>query len=211
MNRKKSIMALVACIVLFAGAVAFTLAFNGGTGTDSESSSPIILSEILASNRTYPAPNGQFLDYIEIHNTTGSPIDISGYMLGDQPDTVGYTFPNGTVLQAHSYIVCWCDKENESGSYAKFGISKKGEDTIYLYNSSNVVIDSYAVPMVNDNVPLIRQDDGSWTTGTHASPGFENTDAGFEQWLQSTDTEDCNVIISEVVSGGGYSIVDGVG
>ena len=210
MNRKKSILAFLACIVLFAGALVVTRMFDPDGGSP-ESANPIVISEVLPSNRTYPAPNGQFLDFIEIHNTTGSPIDISGYMLGDQADTVGYTFPKGTVLQAHSYIVCWCDKENDTGIYARFGISKKGEDTIYLYNSSNVVIDTCAVPAVNDNVPVIRTEDGSWGVGTHASPGFENTEAGFEAWLQSTDTEKVDIVISEVMPGSGYAIINGEG
>ena len=145
MKRKKTIIALLASIVLFAGAVVFALVFSPGIG-DANSSSPIVISEILASNRTYPAPNDQFLDFIEVHNTSDMPIDISGYMLGDQPDTVGYTFPKGTVLNAHSYIVCWCMKDSETSAYANFGISKKGEDVICLYNSSNVLIDQMAVP-----------------------------------------------------------------
>ena len=211
MNRKKSFMALLACIVLFIGAVAFALMFNGTAGGNQGNTSPIVLSEVLASNRTYPAPNGKFLDYIEVHNTADYPVDISGYMLGDQPDTVGYTFPNGTVLPAHGYIVCWCDKESESDRYAKFGISKKGEDTIYLYNSSNVVVDTLNIPMINDNVPMIRQEDGAWITAAHASPGFENTEEGFQQWLQGTDTEHVDIVISEVMPGSGYTIVNGEG
>lgn len=208
--KRKKIPALAACIVLFAAALLLALVFSG-TGTGDDHANPIELSEILASNRTYPAPNGQFLDYIEVRNTTGSPIDISGYTIGDQPDSVGFTFPNGTVLQAHSYIVCWCDKESDSARYAKFGISKKGEDTIYLYNSSNVLIDSAPVPMIHDNMPLIRQDDGTWTTGVHATPGFENTEEGFRLWLQSTDSEHVDVVISEVMAGSGYAIIDGEG
>ena len=210
MNQKKKVLALLACIVLFGGAVFFTLVFNGNASGNA-STSPIVLSEILASNRTCPAPNGQFLDYIEVHNTTSSPIDISGYMLGDQTDSVGYTFPNGTVLSPNGYIVCWCNKESESSSYAKFGISKKGEDTILLYNSSNVLIDSVSVPMINDNVPLIRQEDNTWIQGSHPSPGFENSDEGFQAWLQSTNSEEVSIVISEVVSGSGYAIVNGEG
>lgn len=122
MKQKKNITALIVCIVLFIGATLFTLFFDGALSGMPDSGSPVVLSEILPSNRTYPAPNGKFLDFIEIHNTTGAPIDISGYMLGDQPDTIGFTFPNGTVLPAHSYIVCWCDKESETSSYGKFGI-----------------------------------------------------------------------------------------
>ena len=106
--------------------------FSPDSINESGTGSPIVLSEVLPSNRTYPAPNGQFLDFIEIRNDSDMPIDISGYMLGDQPDTVGYTFPKGTILNAHEYIVCWCMKDSESSAYANFGISKKGEDVICI-------------------------------------------------------------------------------
>ena len=211
MKRTKTLLALLACIVLFAGAVLFAMVFSPDTLADANNSSPIVISEVLASNRTYPAPNGQFLDYIEVHNTSGSPIDISGYMLGDQPDSVGYTFPKGTILNAHSYIVCWCLKDNESSAYANFGISKKGEDTIYLYNTSNVPIDQVDIPALNDNVALIRDENNAWTTAAHATPGFENTEAGFEAWLESKNTTEVTLVISEIASGGGYSIANGEG
>ena len=211
MKRKKSFLALLACIVLFIGALVFSLAFSPDSTGEGGTGSPIVLSEVLASNRTYPAPNGQFLDFIEVQNVSDMPIDISGYMLGDQPDTVGYTFPKGTILNAHSYIVCWCMKDSETSAYANFGISKKGEDVICLYNSSNVLIDTVEVPAVNDNVSLVRGKDGTWTTMSHASPGFENTEAGFEEWLKSKNTEDVPLVISEVAPGGGYTIVNGAG
>ena len=211
MKRLKTLLALVACIVLFIGAVFFTKVFAPEAVGDAQSGSPIVLSEILASNRTYPTPDGRFLDYIEVCNISDSPVDISGYMLGDQEDSVGYTFPKGTVLNAHSYIVCWCDKESESTKYVKFGISKKGDDVISLYNTSNVAIDRVEVPAVNDNVPLIRDEAGNWTLAVHATPGFENTEAGHDAWLQSRNTGDISIVISEVASGSSYSIVDGVG
>ena len=153
---------MLACIVLFAGAVFFALTFNGQGDGSNLSSQPVILSEILAGNRTYIAPNGQHLDFVEIRNTTDSPVDISGYMISDRPDFIGYTFPKGTVIQAHSYLVCWCDKESDSDRYGKFGISRKGDDTILLYNHANVLVDQCQVPVVEENVPLIRNEDGSY-------------------------------------------------
>ena len=211
MKRVKTLLALLACIVLFTGAVLFSLVFSPSASGDPQSATPIQLSEILASNRTYPTSDGRFLDFIEIRNNSSSPIDISGYMLGDQPDAVGYTFPRGTILNAHSYIVCWCDKESESAAYASFGISKKGDDTIYLYNASNVLIDQILVPAVNDNVSLVRDETGAWSTAVHATPGFENTEAGFDAWLKSKNTGDVPVVISEIASGGGFTIVNGEG
>ena len=208
MKRKRPILAFLACIVLFIGAVGVSLLFSPDSLGGNEHTSPIVLSEILPGNRTYPTSDGRFLDFIEVHNTSDSPIDISGYMLGDRPDSVGYTFPKGTVLNAHSYIVCWCDKESESASFVKFGISKKGDDTVYLYNGSNVIIDQVDIPAVNDNVPLIREGN-NWVTGTHATPGFENTEAGFNAWLESKNSSDVSIVISEVSSGGGFTIVNG--
>ena len=211
MNRKKALLALLACIVLFAGAVAFTMIYDDQVGGNDFSSQPVILSEVLAGNRTYMAPNGQYLDYVEIRNTTASPVDISGYMISDRPDFIGYTFPNGTILPGNSYMVCWCDKESDSDRYGRFGISRKGEDTILLYNQANVVVDQVSVPPVEENVPLIRDENGNWITAVYATPGFENTDAGFERWLKEVGAESPSVVISEVMPGSGFAIIDGEG
>ena len=210
MNRKKALLALLACIVLFAGAVVFAMTVPG-QGSENGISQPVVLSEILAGNRTYIAPNGQYLDYVEIRNTTASPVDISGYMISDRPDFIGYTFPNGTILPAGSYMVCWCDKESDSDRYGKFGISRKGEDTILLYNHANVLIDQFTVPAVEENVPFVRADDGSWSSAVYATPGFENSDAGFELWLKSVNAETPSVVISEVMPGSGFAIAGGEG
>ncbi|MBR4291901.1 MAG: lamin tail domain-containing protein [Oscillospiraceae bacterium] len=211
MNRKKALLALLACIVLFAGAVVFALTFSGQGNGNNGNSHPIVLSEILAGNRTYISPNGKYLDFVEVRNNSDSPVDISGYMISDRPDYIGYTFPQGTILQAHSAIVCWCDKESDSDRYGKFGISRKGDDTILLYNKANVLIDQYTVPVVEENVPVVRMEDGTWATAVYATPGFENTDAGFEKWLKSVDAESVSVVISEVMSGSGFAIIDGEG
>ena len=135
----------------------FSLAFSGQEDGDGFSTQPIVLSEILAGNRTYIAPNGLYLDYVEVRNISDSPVDISGYMISDRPDFIGYTFPQGTILQAHSYIVCWCDKESDSDRYGKFGISRKGDDTILLYNKANVLIDQYTVPTVEETSLLFAE------------------------------------------------------
>ena len=211
MNRKKALLALLACIVLFAGAVVFALTVSGQGKDGTGISQPIVLNEVLAGNRTYISPNGQYLDYVEIYNTSDSPVDISGYMISDRSDFIGYTVPNGTILPAHSYMVCWCDKESDSDRYGKFGISRKGEDTILLYNHANVLIDQVSVPVVEENVPLIRTDAGTWEIAVYATPGFENSDAGFDAWLKSVDAESVSVVISEVMPGSGFAIVDGEG
>lgn len=207
MNEKKLKQAFLAGVVLFALIMVLSLCFSA----QEEGSAHVVISEILASNRTYPAPNGEYLDYIEVRNLSGAATDISGYMLADSYDSIGYTFPQGTVLSANGYLVVWCDKNDETGKYASFGISKDGADTVTLYNSANVRVDEVAVGRTETNVPLIRREDGSWAAGAMATPGYENTQAGYEAWLKSVGAGDLEVVISEVMTGSACAAIDGSG
>ena len=202
MERKTLIGALIICVVLFiAAAVISGTVAQDDTALQGTSPGHVVINEILASNRTYPAPNGLYLDFIEVRNLSGTPTDISGYMLSDDMESIGYTFPSGTVLEPYGYALCWCDKEAESKSFASFGISKDGNDVIYLYNSSNVQIDRKEVPRMDINVPLVRQEDGTWGTAAFATPGFENSEEGHKAWLRSMGGDHTQVVISEVMTG----------
>lgn len=210
MNQKNIRLAFIACIVIFVVALVLSLAFSQDpvNGFQGSGGGHIVISEVLASNRTYPAPNGQYLDYIEVRNLSATPTDISGYMLSDAEDSIGYTFPQGTVLQPNGYAICWCDKNDSSGKYGTFGISKDGSDTIYLYNSANVLVDEVELPVMQTNIPLIRLDDGSWDMGSFATPCFENTEEGHAKWLASMGASNVQVVISEVMTGSTCSGID---
>lgn len=211
MNQIKKITALVVCLGLFSLAFFVSFAFSRDDVGDFQSngSGHIVLSEILASNRTYPDRYGEYLDFIEIRNLSPDSTDISGYMLSDAPDTIGYTFPPGTVIPGYGYLAVWCDKHADNGAYASFGISKNGGETIYLYNSVNVIVDSVSIPLMNDNMPLVRLDNGSWDTGMQATPGFENSAAGYEAWLLSMNgSRDLRVVISEVMTANSCTALD---
>lgn len=64
----------------------------------------VSITEVMYNNR------GQDLEWVELHNTTGSPIDLSGWYLSDDnlyPATgEGWvTLPGGTMLDADQYLV----------------------------------------------------------------------------------------------------------
>ena len=210
MNRRQLIRGFAVCAALFLAVLAFVLLFPQ-TGPDTEDGQAMVLSEILASNRTCPAPNGQYLDFVEVENRSGTVLDLSGYMLSDSPDSIGYTFPSGTVLQPGELAVCWCDKDAGSDRYGTFGISKDGKDTIYLYNRANVLVDEADVPITNTNIPLIRREDGSWQTGSRPTPGYANTEDGYAAWLRAMDADTTEVVISEVMTGSSCMVLDADG
>jgi len=199
MRKNKAIPAFLTCAILF-GLFLCLVGVMGISDSHDNGISRIVISEVLSSNRTCPAPNGDYLDFIEIHNTTNSPVDISGYMLSDDVTSIGYTFPQGTIISAGGYAICWCDKTDDSGKYASFGISSDGKDTVYLYNSSNVLIDQVSVPVLGENVSFIRSG-SDWMTSNLITPGFDNTEDGFSAWLDSRGIGSYTVSISEVMTG----------
>lgn len=208
-EQRRGALPLLICAVLFVAAFAAYLLFGESpqkTG-DPVSAEGILITEIMSNNITYPDSSGRALDYIEISNLSDVSVDISSYKLSDDESTIGYTFPQGTVLQPYGSVVCWCDSQG-GDTYAAFGISSKGGETLYLYNSVNVVIDQIKVPALEENQPYIRSEDGSWTIGGPASPGFRNTGEGNAQWLASIGCKTPDVIISEVQTTSRHTYVD---
>ena len=203
---------LIICVVLFLFALGldFLTGENTVKTTDPNATGKVVISEIMSDNRTYPDGLGNVADYIEIHNLSGDTVDISNYKLSDNETTIGYTFPRGTVLEPYGYVVCWCDSQAGEG-YASFGVSRNGGETIYLYNSANVVVDQRNVPVLEENTPYVRGADGVWTAGGPASPGFENTENGNAQWLESIGYVKPNVVFSEVQASARYTWLDDLG
>lgn len=211
-DQRNSYLALLFCVLLFAAALGAYVLFGEETpqADDPSAGGGVVITEIMSNNRTYPDASGKVLDYIEICNLTGEAVDISNYKLSDDESTIGYTFPQGTVLPAYGYAVCWCDTQG-GDAYAAFGISKDGGETIYLYNSANVIIDQKSLPALEENVPYVRGTDGVWTIGGAGSPGFANTAEGNAQWLNCLNYEAPAVVFSEVQSANQRTYLDAEG
>lgn len=202
MEQKKQVTALILCLALFIAGCLFSSLFSKNDSVEWETgeNSQIIISEILPSNRTYPTTDGQFLDFIEVHNLSDHPVDISGYMLSDDLSSIGYTFPADTILPAYGYAVCWCDPNSDDDRYASFGISREGGETIYLYNGANVVVDQKTVPFTAANTSLIRTGEAAWEEAANATPGFANTEDGYFQWLSTVTGGDMQITITEIMT-----------
>lgn len=157
----------------------------------------VVLSEIMSRNETYPDPRGQLLDYIELYNPADTAADISGYTLSDKEDALLYTFPQGSQIPAKGFLLCYCDPDGNTDGYLNFGISRDGE-TLYLYNSANVCVQTVAVPALPENQPYARNQDGTWSISGYGTPGLPNTLEGYDQWLASVDLTPVTVVFSEV-------------
>lgn len=72
--------------------------------------SPIWINEFMASNATTDVPNavsGRNDDWVELHNSAGSPADLTGYYLTDNPTRPAkWSFPAGTTIPGVD--TWWC-------------------------------------------------------------------------------------------------------
>ena len=81
----------------------------------------IVINEVLAHSDVPPG------DWIEMHNTTDSAIDITGWFLSDNDSNlIKYQIPSGTII-ADGYIV-FTEDDDFGGEFA---LSENGE-TVYL-------------------------------------------------------------------------------
>lgn len=121
---------------------------DGSPGEDDAGDIPpigsIVINEILAHSDTLT------YDWIELYNTTGAGIDISGWFLSDSnnddPNRMKYEIPAETIIDANDYVVfnenLHFGNESAPGCNIPFQLSENGE-TVYLQSGSDGVLTGY--------------------------------------------------------------------
>jgi len=132
----------------------------------------VVISEIMTSNGTYE--NGHAYDWIELHNTGKSTVDISGWYLSDsKKNKMKFQFPQGTKLKAAGYLTVFCTGDDEvdvgkgSEFYATFALSSSGE-SIYLSDADGNQLQKLKYPQqygcVSYGTPMMAQPTASSRT-----------------------------------------------
>lgn len=91
----------------------------------------VVINEILAHSA------GDAGDWIELRNTTGADIDLSGwYLSNDAADLLEYALPSGSVIPADGYLVLnQADTFGNAGSAHPFSLNGDGGE-LYLSSST---------------------------------------------------------------------------
>jgi len=106
------------------------------------SNSGIVINEIMASNTTARADNnGDFDDWIELHNTSNNTIDISGWTItDDQFNLTKHVIDNGTTILPGAYHILWADEDGSQGAdHINFKLSASGEELMLLNPNKEIV------------------------------------------------------------------------
>ena len=122
----------------------------------------IVINELMPNNvSTVTDASGKFEDWIELYNTTSSPVSTAGLFL---TDTIGlfqkWELPNQTI-PANGYAIIWADEDGGQGDmHANFKLSNLGEQLI-LTNTDSVLIDSITYLPQADDIAFARSPNGS--------------------------------------------------
>jgi hypothetical protein len=104
--------------------------------TETPMSGVVVINEIMALNTSTVADqDGEFDDWIELYNTSGEAVDISGYFLSDDDNnTTKWKIPQGTSITGKGFIIIWADSDlKQSGLHADFKLSADGEEVILSF------------------------------------------------------------------------------
>lgn len=175
----------------------------------------VYISELMARNGTTTAgPNGQYPDWIELHNTTNAPVDLSGCGISDDiRKPYRFTFPRGTVIDPGQYLVLWCMVEQMDGYISlPFNLSGSKGDAVILVDKNGGILDMWEFGAQEKDYSLIRGYTGDGNLDVHSdfvvtdkpTPGYPNTAAGYAAFdkQRNPDVGVHDITFSEILSDG---------
>ncbi|MGJ8696061.1 MAG: lamin tail domain-containing protein [Verrucomicrobiaceae bacterium] len=133
-------------------------------------------------------------DWIELHNPTASPVNLTGWTLSDAPNLISkWTFPSGTTIGAGGYLVILADDPDApipgaTYLHSNFKLGSTGDD-IGLYDASGTTIDELASEYPNQypNYSYGRDPSGQFAFHATPSPGKPNTGLTFSGKADAPD------------------------
>ena len=109
----------------------------------------LVITELMAVNDTTVADDdGDFSDWLEIHNESGAPVNLAGYHLTDNDDDLTkWQFP-GVTIGAGGYLLVWASDKDRSDPafplHTSFKLSGGGEYLALVLPDGVSVVADYA-------------------------------------------------------------------
>jgi len=125
-------------------------------------SKEVVINEVMSANTHVVADqDGEYDDWIELYNTSNKTIDLSKWILTDNPAIPDkYRLPSGTKITPKGYLVIWADEDGKQiGLHANFKISASGE-SISLKDAKGNIVDHIEIPALQDNQSYAREVNG---------------------------------------------------
>jgi hypothetical protein len=167
----------------------------------------VFINEVMASNSTTLMDNnGIYSDWIELYNSNDKEFNISGYGLSDDTGRpMRWAFPEGTKIPAKGFLLVFCSgqasEKFEEPLHTSFSL-RAYEEAAVLSAPNGRIIDSVSFTRQQNDMSQARVPDGTgeFTETAQPTPGFPNTEEGFNLFRASNTSALGDVYISEALS-----------
>lgn len=188
-------------------------AYLGTLAATADDSIGVYINEFMPSNAsTIVGPDGVYCDWIELYNTTGNALDLSGYGVSDNTaQPLKYTLPSGTRIDAYGVLLIYCTgRETPLGATeieAPFSLAAYAESVVFS-TPQGKILDSYDYQRADSDMSFARFPDGTggFSATAQPTPGYPNTNAGLRAF-QSTQTFGTGSLILSEALNANYSFL----
>lgn len=162
------------------------------------SSAALVINEVMANNVAAVGNQGNYPDWVELHNTGVTTINLSGVTLTDNLNLPGkFGFPADAQLGPGGYVVVWCDSAFVPGEFhAGFSFNANGEE-VGLFDAGGNLLDSVKFGLQTPDLSIGRIPNGSgaWaltvpspSDANTAQPLGDPTKLRINEWMASTSS-----------------------
>ena len=167
----------------------------------------LFINELMAKNDSFVKDDeGKYTDWIEIYNSSLEEVDLSGYYLSDDKDTLAkWKIPTGTLIAGKGYYIFWASGEPESGNrHTNFKLSADGETLALVMPDGVTKVDTLKFGVQEANISFGRIFDGAKNSVYFNTPTFGTAN-------KSTTSETLPVVINEIMASNTKTIHDTTG
>jgi gliding motility-associated-like protein len=162
--------------------VLFLFALICATFLNKVANAQILINEYSASNSTIIADyQGDFEDYVELYNTSGTAINLAGYFMSDNATNLNkWVFPAGVSIPANGRLMVYMsnkDLVSPGGQvHASFKLTQCRNEKIIICDAALNILDSLTMQRTQNNHSRGRTTDGAatWSIFTTPSPNAAN-------------------------------------
>ena len=151
-----------------------SLSAGGSPGrfVENETQGDLVISEIVAANRTIKQPSGLLPDWIELENRSDRRLNLGGYRLRDESGRSDFVFSKGSFIEPAERLVLWQTVSGSDQEGFSFGLDREGDSVLLLDPQGNQV-DAVTFGHQLFDYSLNRDDHGEWFLG-EPSPAQKN-------------------------------------
>jgi hypothetical protein len=164
----------------------------------------IFINELMAKNDSFVKDDkGKFSDWIEIYNSSLEEVDLGGYYLSDDKDTLAkWKIPTGTLIAGKGYYIFWASGEPENGNrHTNFKLSADGETLALVMPDGITKVDTVKFGLQDTDISYGRIEDGADIWIYFESPTFGTSN-------KNSSSEILPVVINEIMASNTKTIMD---